>query len=68
MPMSLLRKAIRLFKNDMVPKEQQRINQRRWLQSMQLLGDDHVLAKPVKRLPNPKRPVLALYQRRSYAF
>jgi hypothetical protein len=46
----LLRQAIRLWSNPLVPKQVQRHNQRAWLRSVQMLGDKWLIAKPVGRV------------------
>ena len=52
--MTLARRAVRLYNNDMVPKYINRANQRAWLRSVRFLGDRWLLAKnqPLVRI-NP---------------
>lgn len=38
---ALLRKAVALFRSDMVPRSVRRANARKWLASMERLGDGH---------------------------
>lgn len=40
---SMLRKAVSLYRNDMVPREQWKKNAAKWLRSMLMLGDRHIL-------------------------
>jgi len=46
----LLRQAIRLWSNPLVPKDVQRHNQRAWLRSVQMLGDKWLLARQIGRI------------------
>lgn len=46
----LLRMAVRLYSNPLVPKEINRHNQRAWLRSIAFLGDRWLLAKKVERV------------------
>lgn len=41
-PYSLIRKAVALFRSDLVPRSVRRHNARAWLRSVTLLGDKHV--------------------------
>jgi hypothetical protein len=40
-PYSLLRKAVALFRSDLVPRSVRRANAMKWLASMAQLGDGH---------------------------
>jgi hypothetical protein len=48
-PLSLVKKALRLFKGRGVPREVYRRNALAWLRSMQLLGDRHTLKGQVRK-------------------
>ena len=45
----LLRMAVRLWNNPMMPKSVNRHNQQAWLRSVNLLGDKWLLAKKIER-------------------
>lgn len=51
---SLLRMAVRLYSNPLAPKRLNRHNQRQWLRSVQLLGDNWLLMKKFGRLQTPR--------------
>lgn len=55
-PFAQRRRAIALFKHDLAHKDQQRANQRKWLKATAWLGDRHVLAQPVPRVPPSDLP------------
>lgn len=50
MKTKLLKMARRLWNNDIVPKEINRINQIKWAKSVILLGDRWLLAKYIDKL------------------
>lgn len=56
--MQALRKAIELFKHPHTEKRVQRHNQRQWLRSVGILGDNWVLARKFGKLPNVPKPTL----------
>lgn len=47
--LTLARRAVRLYSNDLVPKATNRFNQRAWLRSVTWLGDRWLLANPIKK-------------------
>jgi hypothetical protein len=47
---TLLRRAVRLWNVPYVPKEINRSNARKWLRSVELLGDRWLLAKQIGRI------------------
>ena len=47
--LSLAKRAIRLYSNELVPKAVNRFNQRSWLRSVAWLGNKWILAIPVVR-------------------
>jgi hypothetical protein len=47
-PYSMLKQAVRLFRNAIAPRSVRRANAKKWLASMQMLGDRHVYAKDAK--------------------
>lgn len=49
MNVSLMRKAITLFRHADISRQTQRHLQRQWLRSMEMLGDKHCLATPIPR-------------------
>lgn len=46
----LIKHALRLWKVPYVPRETNRANARKWIRSVQLLGDKWLLAKKIERL------------------
>jgi hypothetical protein len=46
---SLMRHAVKLWQVPHVPKEINRANARKWLRSVELLGDRWLLAQPIRR-------------------
>lgn len=46
----LARRAIKLWNVPYVPKEINRANARKWMQSVQMLGDKWLLAQQVRRI------------------
>lgn len=48
--LALKRRAIRLYRNPMVPKTTQRHNQAMYLRALAILGDRYVLRQPAQRL------------------
>lgn len=50
----LLRMAVRLWSNPLVSKKVNRYNQRKWLQSVEFLGDKWLLMKKYDRLTVPR--------------
>jgi len=48
--MALLRRAVRLWNVPYVPKEVNRANARKWIASVERLGDHWLLAKQIQRL------------------
>jgi hypothetical protein len=47
--MQLARHALRLWNVPHVPREVNRSNARKWLRSVELLGEKWLLAKPIRR-------------------
>lgn len=47
---SLRARAKAVFKGELSPLAQQRRNQKKWIRSVALLGNRHLLAVPVRRL------------------
>ena len=47
--LSLAKKAIKMFRNDMLSKAVQRHNVKGWLRSVDILGDKWLLAKNIER-------------------
>lgn len=47
--LSLMRRAVRLFNSEYVPKEVNRANRIAWLNAVQMLGDRWVLKQPVQK-------------------
>lgn len=48
--LSLARRAVKLYRCDLVPKAINRANQRAWLRAVQMLGDRWLLAKPQEKV------------------
>jgi len=48
--MQLAKHALRLWNVPHVPREVNRSNARRWLRSVELLGDRWLLAQPIRRV------------------
>lgn len=46
---SLLRRAVRLFNSEYVPREVNRANRIAWLRSVHMLGDKWLLAEPINQ-------------------
>lgn len=46
----LIKHALRLWNVPYVPRETNRANARKWIRSVQLLGDKWLLAKKIERL------------------
>ena len=46
----LIKRALRLWNVPYVPRETNRANARKWIRSVQLLGDKWLLAKKIERL------------------
>lgn len=48
--LSLARRAVRLYRCDLVPKATNRHNQKSWLRSVEMLGEKWLLAKPQQKV------------------
>lgn len=48
--LQLVKHALRLWNVPYVPRETNRANARKWIRSVQLLGDKWLLAKKIERL------------------
>lgn len=51
----LVRLANKLWSSPTVPQEMNELNKRKWLASVQRLGDKWLLAKKMPRLENPRQ-------------
>lgn len=62
-PLSLVKKALRLFAGRGIPREVRHANARKWLASMAALGDKHILRKdsPAKWGQPGKQEVSQVY-------
>jgi hypothetical protein len=47
--LTLLRRAVRLFNSEYVPREVNRANRIAWIRSVQMLGDKWLLARPIAK-------------------
>lgn len=47
--LALAKRAVRLYRCDLVPKAINRANQRAWLRSVEMLGEKWLLAKPIQK-------------------
>lgn len=63
MNVTMMRKAIKLFRREDLPRTTQRHLQRKWLRQMELLGNRHCLAIPSPRTTDADERIL---QRESY--
>lgn len=49
-PHSLIKEAVRHFRNDMAPRHIRRANARKWIRAVLMLGDKHILSSNKPRV------------------